>query len=216
MQVEGQSASTSRKAEEDAEGSPSPKSSRLYPPAYAGIKAVEVHGDEDEINTELLDEKFFEDMREEYAEESYGDEHIMEGEEDDKAPEVSPELLERIQRQSKSIEVDRLLGIPVMHQFSSEEVESSGGYIISTKMVYAWRHRIEKGGWLVHASTFGCQAVQKQCGHGTDVCTHIHDDCSQVAHSLDAQRLQELHGYDVGCERRFLDGNATPCRKCFC
>ena len=151
MQVEGQSASTSRKAEEDAEGSPSPKSSRLYPPAYAGIKAVEVHGDEDEINTELLDEEFFEDMREEYAEESYGDEYIIEGEDDDKAPEVSPELLERIQRQSKSIEVDRLLEIPVMHQSSSEEVESSGGYIISTKMVYAWRHRIEKGGWFMRA-----------------------------------------------------------------
>ena len=48
MTKEGESTSLTRKAEAEAEGSPSPKGGRLYPPGFAGINRLEVHGDEEE------------------------------------------------------------------------------------------------------------------------------------------------------------------------
>ena len=131
---------TIRKAEDEGEESPS---KRLYPPYFAGIQAVvEVHGDEEAEGVGYIDQEL-EDLM--YAEEEQA---VFEGGEDDEPPHMSEEELEGLDAEAKKVEVDRMLQMPAMRKATKEEIEAENGYIISTKVVYTWKHRLEKGGWL--------------------------------------------------------------------
>ena len=122
------------------EGSPSASpSSQLYPPYYAGLNRIEAHGDEEFgiewIPDELLEEEFID----------------CAGDENDDPPEVSPEHLQRLDEKARETELNRMLEIPAMVETDENEVKNTGGYVISTKEVYCWKHRLEKGGWFRRA-----------------------------------------------------------------
>ena len=122
------------------EASPSASpSSQLYPPYYAGLNRIEAHGDEEVgiewIPDELLEEEFID----------------CAGDENDDPPEVSPEHLQRLDEEARETELNRMLEIPAMVETDENEVKSTGGYVISTKEVYCWKHRLEKGGWFRRA-----------------------------------------------------------------
>ena len=131
-----------RTAEEDEEvtasASPS-KLSRLYPPHYAGIQAIEAHGDE-ELGTDLIPDEINEEL---FA--GYG------GEEDEDPPITSEEHLQVLDSEARKVEVQRMLDIPAMEESTREEVAECGGYFISTKFVQTWKHRVERGGWFRRA-----------------------------------------------------------------
>ena len=131
-----------RTAEEDEEvtasASPS-KLSRLYPPHYAGIQAIEAHGDE-ELGTDLIPDEINEEL---FA--GYG------GEEDEDPPITSEEHLQVLDSEARKVEVQRMLDIPAMEESTREEVAECGGYIISTKFVQTCKHRVERGGWFRRA-----------------------------------------------------------------
>ena len=112
---------------------------RLYPPHYAGIQAIEAHGDE-EVGQDLIPEEVNEEM---FA--GYG------GNEDDEPPITSEEYLNLLDEQAKKNEVERMLKMPATQESSREEVQESDGYTISTKFVITWKHRLEKGGWFRRA-----------------------------------------------------------------
>ena len=129
-----------RKAEDEGEGSPS---KRLYAPYYAGIQAViETHGDEESEGAGYIDPEL-ENLI--YAEEEQA---VFGGEEDDEPPFKSEEELERLDAEAKKVEVERMLQMPAMRKATKEEIEEEKGYVISTKVVYTWKHRLEKGGWF--------------------------------------------------------------------
>ena len=131
---------STRPAEHEAEGTPSGKIARLYPPHYAGIQSVEVHGDE-ELGLEHIPEEMNEEMQ--Y---SYG------GEEDGDPPEVTQEELDTLDKEATRVEIERMLKIPpAMEESTSEEVKACSGYTISTRLVYTWKHRLEQGGWFRRA-----------------------------------------------------------------
>ena len=44
-----------------------------------------------------------------------------------------------------------MIKIPAMVECEPGEVEREGGYIISTKFVLTWKHRLEQGGWFRRA-----------------------------------------------------------------
>ena len=92
------------------------------------LSSVEAHGDEevgaDYIPEELMEEEFW----------GYG------GEEGDDPPEVSEEELEQLDTQAKEKEINRMLEMPAMVEVEADEVELSGGYVISTKKVMCWKH----------------------------------------------------------------------------
>ena len=123
-----------RALEASPRGSPS---SRLHPPTYAGINAVnmEIHGDE-EIDLELIPNEVEEDFF------AYG------GEEDEDPPEVTEE---RLAEQAREKEIQRMMEMPAMIESDEDEVTRSEGYIISTKEVCTWKHRLEMGGWFRRA-----------------------------------------------------------------
>ena len=121
-----------------ASASPS-KMSRLYPPHYAGIQAIEAHGDE-ELGTDLIPDELNEEL---FA--GYG------GEEDEDPPITSEEHLQLLDNEARKVEVQRMLDIPAMKESTREEVADCGGYIISTKFVQTWKHRVERGGWFRRA-----------------------------------------------------------------
>ena len=130
--------STDVRMPESSRGSPSNKE-HLYPPGYAGVNAVnmEVHGD-DEVEWNLIpgevEEEFF-----------YG------GEEDDDPPVVTEERLAELDRQAREKEIQRMMEMPAMVETDEDEVTKTEGYIISTKQVYCWKHRLEMGGWFRRA-----------------------------------------------------------------
>ena len=105
-----------------ANASPS-KLSRLYPPHYAGIQAIEAHGDE-ELGTDLIPDEINEEL---FA--GYG------GEEDEDPPITSEEHLQLLDSEARKVEVQRILDIPALEESTREEVAECGGYIISTKFV---------------------------------------------------------------------------------
>ena len=124
-----------RTAEESGEvtASASPnKSSRLYPPHYAGIQAIEAHGDE-ELGTDLIADEINEEL---FA--GYG------GEEDEEPPITSEEHLQLLDSEARKVEVQRMLNIPAMEESTREEV----------KFVQTWKHRVERGGWFRRARQF--------------------------------------------------------------
>ena len=139
MGEQNDAAATTRPAEHEAEGSPSGKIARLYPPHYAGIQSVEVHGDE-EMGLEHIPEEMNEEMQ--Y---SYG------GEEDGDPPEVTQEELDALDKEAAKVEIERMLKIPAMEESTDEEVRACSGYTISTRLVYAWKRRLEQGGWFRRA-----------------------------------------------------------------
>ena len=124
--------------EEMAVSSPT-KVARLYPPHYAGIQAIEAHGDE-EVGQELIPEEINEEL---FA--GYG------GNEDEEPPITSDEHLQLLDEQAKRHEVERMLQMPAMERSNRSEVEECDGYTISTKFVITWKHRLEKGGWFRRA-----------------------------------------------------------------
>ena len=119
-----------------ATSSPS-KIPRLYPPQYAGVQSIEAHGDE-----EMGDEWIPEDLTEEllYATDEADEPHI-----------TSDEHLMMMDKEARENEVSRLKKIPVMEEANEDDVQSSGGYIISTKFVVCRKHRVEQGGWFRRA-----------------------------------------------------------------
>lgn len=125
MPEEKGSESKVRPADHEAEGSPGGKMARLYPPHYAGIQSIEVHGDE-EVNVEYVPEETNEELQ--Y---SYG------GEEDGDPPEVSQEELDALDKEASQKETERMLSIPAMEESNIEEVNANAGYVISTRMVYS-------------------------------------------------------------------------------
>lgn len=61
---------------------------------------------------------------------------------------MSPEHLQRLDEEAREVELNRMLEIPAMVETDEDEVKNTGGYVISTKEVYCWKHRLEKGGWF--------------------------------------------------------------------
>ena len=141
MEEEKDAVRATRPAEHEAEGSPSGKIARLYPPHYAGIQSVEAHGDE-ELGLEHIPEEMNEEMQ--Y---SYG------GEEDGDPPEVTQEELDALDcdKEATKVEIERMLKIPAMEESTNEEVRACSGYTMSTRLVYTWKHRVEQGGWFRRA-----------------------------------------------------------------
>ena len=136
----GGASSTRPRENEEQMGSASPsKIPRLYPPQYAGIQAIEAHGDE-EMNDELVPDALTEEF---FA--GYG------GNEEDEPPITTEAHLERLDHEARLNEVNRMINIPAMVECAPEEVEKEGGYIISTKFVLTWKHRLEQGGWFRRA-----------------------------------------------------------------
>ena len=124
-----------RTAEESEEvmASASPnKSSRLYPPHNARIQAIEA--------TDLIPDEINEELFARYG-----------GEEDEDPPITFEEHLQLLDSEARKVEVQRMLDIPAMEESTREEVAECGGYIISTKFVQTWKHRVEKGGWFRRA-----------------------------------------------------------------
>ena len=128
-----------RKAESQ-EGLPTSSPSkipRLYPPQYAGVQAIEAHGDE-EMEDELIPTELTEEL-------------LYTTEEADEPPITSDEHLMVMDKEARENEASRLKKIPVMEEANEEDVQSTGGYIISTKFVTCWKHRVEQGGWFRRA-----------------------------------------------------------------
>ena len=121
--------------------SPSHNTGHLYPPHYAGVGAigVEPHGDED-VDMQLMPEEVLEEQLIGYG-----------GDEGDDPPEVSDEELEVLDKEARNTEIQRMLEMPAMVEVQKSEVEKDEGYIISTKMVMCWKHRLERGGWFRRA-----------------------------------------------------------------
>ena len=111
----------------------------LYPPHFAGVNAVEAHGDE-EVGVDYIPEDVMEEEMWGYG-----------GEEGDDPPEVSEEELEHLDAMAREKEINRMLEMPAMVEVGAEEVEANGGYIISTKEVMCWKHRLDQGGWFRRA-----------------------------------------------------------------
>ena len=188
-----------RTAEEDEEvtasASPS-KLSRLYPPHYAGVQAIEAHGDE-ELGTDLIPDEINDEL---FA--GYG------GEEDEDPPITSEEhVLQLLDSEARKVEVQRMLDIPAMEESTREEVAECGGYIISTKFVQTWKHRVERGGWFRSAT--GGQAIQGQCGHRANVRAHVDHGAAQNVDTHDAQRPQGVLGHDARHKGRLPHGKPT-------
>eukprot|EP00439_Symbiodinium_sp_Y106_P052255 s3995_g7.t1 len=122
-------------------GSPS-TSSQLYPPGYAGVKQVQVHGD---IPTEeLVDfEGWEEELVETLYEESQGAENHCEtwwDEFAEKPPELSPESLFEVDRQADHKEVTCLIQMGVArHPRENEDLSEHA--LLTTKFVKDWRRR---------------------------------------------------------------------------
>ena len=124
--------------ERSTQASPA-SSGPLYPPHFAGLNAVEAHGDE-EVGADYIPEDV---MEEEIW--GYG------GEEGDDPPEVSEEELEHLDTMAKDKEINRMLEMPATVEVEAEEVEVNGAYIISTKEVMCWKRRLDQGGWFRRA-----------------------------------------------------------------
>ena len=92
----------------------------------------------------MNDELIPEDLSEEFFA-GYG------GNEDDEPPITSEAHLERLDHEARLNEVSRMIKIPAMVECEPGEVEKEGGYIISTKFVLTWKHRLEQGRWFRRA-----------------------------------------------------------------
>ena len=92
------------------------------------------------MNDELIPEDLSEEL---FA--GYG------GNEDDEPPITTEAHLERLDHEARLNEVSRMIKIPAMVECEPGEVEKEGGYIISTKFVLTWKHRLEQGGWFRRA-----------------------------------------------------------------
>lgn len=184
---EESSDSRTRPAEHAAEGSPGGKMASLYPPHFAGIQDVEVHGDE-ELGLEHIPEKTHDELQ--Y---SYG------GDEDGDPPEVSQEELDILDKEATKVEIERMLKIPAMEESTNEEVTACSGYTISTKMVYTWKHRVSK-------SEIGGKTVQRKCGRRANIWPYIAREHPANDDPPIAQRLCQFRGHDLGHQRRFSHG----------
>ena len=151
----------------------------LYPPHFAGIQDVEVHGDE-ELGLEHIPEKTHDELQ--Y---SYG------GDEDGDPPEVSQEELDILDKEATKVEIERMLKIPAMEESTNEEVTARSGYTISTKMVYTWKHRVSK-------SEIGGKTVQEFSTAGTITCPDWNDVPTKDAPPLDPERIPGILGHDLG------------------
>ena len=167
-----------RTLEASPRGSPS---SRLYPPTYAGVNAVnvEIHGDE-EIDLELIPNEVEEDFF------AYG------GEEDEDPPEVTEERLAELDAQAREKEIQRMIEMPAMIESDEEEVTRSEGCIISTKEVYTCVETSPRDGRMVSSCDIGGTAVQKLHRPRTNVRSHVDDAGTQTFDSLDCERLSDI------------------------
>ena len=85
---------------------------------------------------QVLDEQYLD---------SYG------GDEGDDPPEVSAEELEQLDKAARDTEIERMIKMPAMVETDQAEAQQTEGYIISTKVVLCWKHRVEQGGWFRRA-----------------------------------------------------------------
>ena len=97
---------------------------------------------------------------------------------------TSDEHLKVMDKEARQNEVSRLKKIPVMEEASEEDVHNSGGYIISTKFVVCWKHRMEQGGCQI-----GGKTVQEQRGLRANVRAHINACGAKTPHPPDAECL---------------------------
>ncbi|CAE7941469.1 unnamed protein product, partial [Symbiodinium necroappetens] len=114
-----------------AQGSPTSGSS-LYPPGFAGIRAV--HNDvlaEELVDDEAWSEELFEAMAREGTEDDSCE---------DRPPEVTPDELAAIDFESDKVEVERLVSMGVLRKPHKGE-DLSGHSKLTTKMVRDWRRR---------------------------------------------------------------------------
>ena len=181
--------------------SPTHNTGHLYPPHYAGIGAigVEPHGDED-VSVELMPEDVIEEQMMGYG-----------GEEGDDPREVTEEELEMLDKEARNTEIQRMLDMPAMVEAQKTEVDQDDGYIISTKMVMGWKHRLEKGGWF--AGQISGQTVQEQHRSGGHIRPYIHDDAAENVDTLFAERKERVRGSHSGHQRCLFDGSATSHRE---
>lgn len=77
---------------------------------------------------------------------------------------MSEEELERLDKEAKEKEINRTLQIPAMIETDQQEVEDTGGYVISAKEVMCWKHRLEQGGWFCRA-----RLVARQFRNSVDI-----------------------------------------------
>ena len=131
----GEPEGTSKRArlllDKPAQGSPTSGSS-LYPPSFAGIRAV--HNDvlaEELVNDEAWSEELFEAMEKEGAEDDPCE---------NRPPEVTPDELTAIDFESDKVEVERLVSMGVLRKPHKGE-DLSGHSKLTTKMVRDWRRR---------------------------------------------------------------------------
>ena len=86
MKMDEEKGKASRESDSAVEGSPSAKKSGLYPPHYAGIEAVEAHGDEEAGLDYMLEEVTEEHM-------GYGGDEDDDPPEGERAPQASQAVL---------------------------------------------------------------------------------------------------------------------------
>ena len=86
---------------------------------------MEVHGDE-EFDYAMVPEEVNEELQ-------------VDDMEDEEPPITTDEHLKMLDHEANNGEQN------------AEEVKTNGGYLISTKFVYCWKHRIERGGWFRRA-----------------------------------------------------------------
>ena len=64
---------------------------------------------------------------------------------------VTEERLAELDKQAREKEIQRMMEMPAMIETDEDEVTQTEGYIISTKEVCCWKHRLEMGGWFRRA-----------------------------------------------------------------
>ena len=72
------------------------------------------------------------------------EEFIFGGDEDDDPPVVTEERLAELDKQAREKEIQRMMEMPAMIETDEDEVTQTEGYIISTKEVCCWKHRLER------------------------------------------------------------------------
>ena len=153
----------------------SPKRDRLYAPGFAGdIRMVEVEytGEEEEEWLQYSPEV---ETREEREAEELKNEG-WKGTDEDHPPEVSDEVLSKLDEIATDEEVSRLEEIPVMVRVSDEEAR--GLNMITTRVVLVWKRRQEKQGWFRRARLVARQF--RTTGGFDDVTTFAPTSASMV------------------------------------
>ena len=108
----------------------------------------------------------------------------------------------------------RMKKIPAMEESTEEDVRSSNGYIISTKFVVCWKHRVEHGGWFRRG-----RLVARHFQSSIDLEQIFAPTSMLVVPKLRTHLLLKVFnscGHDLGHQGRLFDGRATQGRERLC